>query len=339
MRIAVIGGTFDPIHMGHLAMAKHVLRHHLVDEVWFMVAQETPLKERKISSFHDRAAMCERAVRPYRHMKVCTLEQELPGMSYTIRTVKELKKRWPAHTFVWLIGGDQAAQLDKWKDIEQLVNEIQFFVFPRNQETITCSYPYTAMQMQLMDVSSSDIRQGYKRWMLPKAVQWYIAKHYLYIEEAIAARMSEKRYNHSKSVAQLCVQLAKAHHVDVQKAYAAGILHDICKEWSKDRSLPYMRKLFPKYLEEAVAIWHGYVGSAYIKHALAIYDKEILQAIFHHVKGSKVSSLAMIVFISDKLDPSRGYDSSASIAICMKHLKHGYEVVKQEQLAYLKKEK
>lgn len=338
MRIALIGGSFDPIHNGHLAMARYVLSKHLVQQVWFIVSYVTPLKNRKLTSFYHRCAMVEAAIAYDNRMKVCTIEEQRKGTSYTIDTVRELKRCYPKESFLWLLGNDQAAQLDAWKEIDALSKEIEFYVFPRNQETIQCAYPHQKMDMELMDVSSSEIRNGHKLWQLPKAVAHYICAHALYVETFAKANMSERRFLHSQSVANLCVALAKAHHIDVTKAYCAGMLHDICKEWSKERLHDYLAYLDPEKLREAAPIWHGYAGAYYISKTYGIHDHEITQAIYHHVKGSMVSALAMIVYISDKLDPSRGYDSSATIALCKKDLLAGYQEVMVQQHMYRKQE-
>lgn len=339
MRIAIIGGSFDPIHLGHLAMARYVLSHHLVDQVWFMVAYLTPLKNRKLTSFDQRVALVEAAIQYDKRMKVCTLEAQRQGTSYTIDTVDILKQRYPNHRFVWLIGNDQAKQLGEWKDIDRLSKEIEFYVFPRDEEHIVCHYPYVKMNMKLMDVSSSEIREGKKRWCLPSVVQQKISESYLYVDSIAASRLSEYRFHHCESVAALCVELANAHHVNVQKAYCAGMLHDICKEWGKDRLQRYLMPLESIVLKEPAQIWHGYAGAYVVSKMLGIHDREITQAIYHHVKGSTCSPLAMIVYISDKLDPSRGYDSSATIALCKQDLMAGYQEVMRQQMAYLKKEK
>lgn len=339
MRIAIIGGSFDPVHLGHIAMARHVLSKHLVDEVWFMVAYVPPLKDRALTEFETRAAMVEKAIRYDRHMKVCTLEQNRKGTSYTIDTVLELKRSYPNHHFVWLIGNDQAKQLSSWKDIDALSKEIEFYVFPRNDEVITCDYPHMPMDMKLIDVSSSEIRQGRKWYYLPKTVKQSIQINGLYIEEIAKAHMSERRFLHSQSVANLCVELARCHKISIQKAYCAGILHDLCKEWGKDRLFQYLTYLDPDTLQEPAPIWHGYAGAYYIKQAYGIHDHDITNAIYHHVKGSMCSKLAMILYVSDKLDPSRGYDSSKTIALCKQDLIQGYETVKFQQECYLQKEK
>ena len=193
MRIAVLGGAFDPIHNGHLQIAKQALKQLRVDEVWFMPSAATPLKQTQAASFSDRAAMVALAIRPYRHMKLCTLEHELEGISYTIRTVKELKKRYPKHSFCWLIGDDQARQFDRWKDSEDLKQQLPFYVFSREQHTEQLPAGLQRVVMQLIPVSSSEIRKGHKLYQVPEAVRAYMGLHALYLESMVKEQMNEHR--------------------------------------------------------------------------------------------------------------------------------------------------
>lgn len=339
MKIAIIGGSFDPIHGGHLAMARYVLHHHLAQAVWFMVTNQTPLKDRTLTDAALRIEMLQAAIQYDKRFHLCLLEQQRSGLSYTIDTVKKLRQQYPQHTFVWMIGNDQAQQLSAWKEIDLLSKWIEFYVFPRNEEQISCSYPHREMHMNLLNVSSSEIRQGQRLWLVPKAVRRIMAKEYLYLDSFVQARMSERRFAHSKSVAQLCAALAKCHQVSEKQAYCAGILHDVCKEWDKERLYRYLKPLDEKRLTEPAAIWHGYAAAYYVSKCFGIHDAEILQAIYHHVKGSNQSKLSMILYVSDKLDPTRGYDSQPTIAVCKQNLAAGYALVLQQQAAYLKKEK
>ena len=339
MKIAIIGGSFDPIHNGHLAMARHVLRHHLAAQVWFMLSKQTPLKDRVLTSFAIRAQMVKRAIAHDKRMRLCTLEQEREGLSYSVDTVRECKRRWPMHEFVWLLGNDQASQLHQWKDIDDLSEMIEFYVFPRNQETIECAYPHREMKMDLLDISSSEIRNGEKLWCLPKSVHHVMMEHALYTESIVHAHMREKRFLHSQSVAKLCVELARFHGVDEKHAYLAGMYHDLCKEWDTKRLTDWLAAMEPQRLQEPPAIWHGYVAAYYIAKAIGITNREIRNAIYHHVTGSGHTKLAMILFISDKLDPLRGYDTTKTLALCKQDLRQGFVQVKNEQRQYLKKER
>ena len=100
-----------------------------------------------------------------------------------------------------------------------------------------------------------------------------------------------------------------------------------------------MQTQFPQYLDEAPAIWHGYLGADTVKRHYRLNDKKILNAIYHHVKGDSTDPLAMILYMADKLDPLRDYDSSQEIALAEENLHKAYELVHAQQQAYLKKEK
>ena len=192
--------------------------------------------------------------------------------------------------------------------------------------------------MQLIPVSSSEIRKGHKLYQVPEAVRAYMGLHALYLESMVKEQMNEHRYLHSQSVAQLCVELAQAHGLDTRAAYIMGIAHDVCKQLPYEKAKAWMRAHMPDHLEEAAAIWHGYIGADYVNKVFHIRDRRILQAIYHHVKGRNRTDYDRILFIADKLDPSRGYDSGREIEISRKSLREGYRVVKQQQEAYLRKE-
>ena len=124
LRIGLLGGSFDPIHKGHLELAKAILKNGC-HEVWFIPCQSSPLKQRTLSSFEDRVNMIKWAIKPFKKMKVCTIEKDLPVPSYTVNTLRELTKKYD-HEFIFYIGYDQANQLHKWKDIDECVKMAEF---------------------------------------------------------------------------------------------------------------------------------------------------------------------------------------------------------------------
>lgn len=337
MHIALFGGSFDPIHKGHLQIAKEALKQLPICAVWFMPSKDTPLKQRKLSSFYDRCEMIKRAIHPYRHMHLCTIENERNDISYTIDTILLLKKRYPNITFSLLIGDDQAKQFHLWKQAERIKKEVKIYVFSR-EENMQLAEGLHRIKMPLISVSSTQIRQGKQLSMISKSVHRYIGKKGLYLEEMLRNRMNEQRYLHSCSVAKLCMEIAKAHQLDVHKAYVMGMAHDICKQLPYTDAKKMMQYLYPNKLNEAPAIWHGYLGTYYIKHILGIDDKKISQAIYHHVKGDGCGVYDKILFVADKLDPRRGYPVKEEIALCKQDLHAGFQLVKQQQLLFLEKQ-
>ncbi|MDD6467750.1 MAG: bis(5'-nucleosyl)-tetraphosphatase (symmetrical) YqeK [Erysipelotrichaceae bacterium] len=169
-------------------------------------------------------------------------------------------------------------------------------------------------------------------------VRQYMMEHDVYIEQIAQSLVTEKRWVHVKSMTQLAIELAQCHQVSTYDAKVAGLFHDATKRWTVEDSLSWMRFCAPNRIMEANAIHHQYTGAAFCKRVLKIRNQKVIQAILHHVKGDDPNSLSQILYLADKLDPSRDYDSSKEIDLCKKDLKAGMAVVKQQQLAYLRKE-
>jgi nicotinate-nucleotide adenylyltransferase len=336
MKIAILGGTFDPIHAGHMQMAFTALNTLGADKVWLMPAGKTPLKERKLTSKKDRLAMCKLAAANYENIEVCTLELERKGKSYTIDTLIELKKRYPEHEFIWLIGNDQLQQFDSWKGADQLVELARFVCFDRDGKMDESIYDIECIKMDPVPVSSTQIRQGKKLEYLEKNVLDYIYKNRLYIYDFVSSRMNERRYLHSLSVASLCQSFACSNGYDENKAYLIGLFHDVAKAMDINKQKEWIEQNAPQYISDAPACWHGPVGAGVVRDEFLIEDETIYNAIYHHVHGSSKDPYAMMVFAADKLDPLRGYDSAKSIEACLLNIESGFEKVYQENRAYLK---
>ncbi len=338
MKVALLGGSFDPVHYGHLQMAKEAMKVLKVDEVWFIPAKKTPLKDRTLSLDEDRVAMLKRALSAYPHFKINTLEMQREGTSYTVDTLQSLCEQYPSYTFYWLIGNDQLEQFDLWKDPKRLVQLANFVCFDRDGKLVETKYPIQRFHMDPMPVSSSDIRKGNKLNYLDPEVLDYIYQHRLYVKDFIKERVNPKRYSHSVSVAYLCEEFAKAHGLDTQKAFYIGLFHDVAKNLSKEIMEPWMDCICPENKKYPVAVWHGFVGSEIVKRIFYIQDWQICNAIYHHVLGTSQDPYAMIIFCADKLDPLRGYPVKDSIELVKEDLTKGFEMVQEENRRYLNRE-
>ncbi len=331
MRIAVLGGSFDPIHEGHLMMAKEVLKRKIADQIWFMPARQNPLKERKIKDFSVRCKMISLAIAPYRRMKLCTLENDLPVPSYTITTVKELKRKYPEHEFLWIIGEDQVKQLDLWKDIDELKQMIQFVAFDRGG---LCHDKNNLIWIHGFDhpASSTKVRQGQFEY-LPKSVLRFVVEEGLYFDQVLKHHVSQFRYDHSAAVAEVAVHLARIHHVNEKKAYVAAMMHDVCKEMDKDTMREWMNVCFPQFLNMPEPVWHGWLGYEKLKR-MGIYDQDILSAVYHHVLGDSHKTLDQIIYVADKSNSLRRHDVSEEIKTAEKDLSKAIQLI---QINYQKR--
>jgi len=192
VKIGIMGGTFDPIHMGHLLAAEAARDSHALDEIWFMPSHVPPHKPSAGATGQQRLEMTELAVKQATQYEVLGIEMELGGVSYTIDTMRELWRRFPEHEFYFIIGADMVNYLPKWEEIEELASKMTFIGVGRPGFQLHLDDLPDALQgrvllaeMPLVDISSTAIRRrlakGHSvRFMIPDAVHQYIVRSGLY---------------------------------------------------------------------------------------------------------------------------------------------------------------
>ena len=336
-KIACFGGSFNPPHLGHLTIALTVLRQERFDEVWFIPTVSTPLKDQALVHFEHRVNMIERLIKPYRKLKICTIESQLGQPNYTINTVKALQDSYPQHEFTWIIGSDQANQFARWKDAEELLKRIEFLVVVRDQSDVIRSDMRFIRIKGIRHLSSTNVRHG-KLSDTSKDVLSYIFDHELYLESIAQSFVSEKRWIHVKQVEKLALELGEAHHLNPHQIKLAALFHDCTKLWHKETHQRWLSFVNPDYASAPSPIWHQKTGAAFVKRVMNIQDKTIISAIANHVTGQKGHPITQILFIADKCEPSRDYDASEELALAKIDLDKAAALVSLRQAEYLKKE-
>ncbi|RAV01680.1 nicotinate-nucleotide adenylyltransferase [Paenibacillus sp. YN15] len=193
MRIGIMGGTFDPIHVGHLLAAELAREAEQLDEVWFMPAFVPPHKQNgAVAGPEDRLAMARLAVEGNPHFKVTDIEIAKQDTSYTIDTVELLTGRYPADSFCFIIGADMVMYLPHWRRIEDIVRRIRFVGLARPGYTLALEElpevirsRVTLAAMPLVELSSTEIRRRLGsgetvRYMVPEPVRLYMEGKGLY---------------------------------------------------------------------------------------------------------------------------------------------------------------
>ncbi|WP_019120015.1 nicotinate-nucleotide adenylyltransferase [Brevibacillus massiliensis] len=188
-RIGILGGTFDPIHNGHLLAAEQAREQVGLDEVWFMPAYIPPHKEHKgIAEARHRLRMTELATADHPAFRVTDIECRRSGPSYSIDTMRELTRTYPDVQFFFIIGGDMVEMLPSWHMIEELVSLVRFVGLARPRadydEAALARY-VTFVDMPAWDLSSTLIREKVRagrslRYLVPAAVTDYIKEQGLY---------------------------------------------------------------------------------------------------------------------------------------------------------------
>ena len=196
MNIALLFGSFNPVHNGHLAMAHAALQSNKCDEVWFVVSPHNPLKSLDtLASANDRAHMVSLALQNESKIKICTIEFDMPTPSYTIHTIRKLKEEYPSFNFHILCGTDVVNQLSAWYKYEELIQSVTFLVCSRETDQEISSnewikkFPqqFEFIAFQLLAVSSSSIRENLPHSINSKVISEdvieYIITHKLYLSE------------------------------------------------------------------------------------------------------------------------------------------------------------
>ena len=155
-----------------------------------------------------------------------------------------------------------------------------------------------------------------------------------YLNEVVHAQCSPHRAAHSISVAEVCRDLAKANGVDELLAWRTGMLHDITKRMNDDEGRKILAVYEPDKLTQNVKIWHSYTAVYWLKKEMGLYDPRILFAIHCHTVGHGKTKLDWILYVADKCEPTRGYDSSRELAMARKNLKAAAQLVYEEAESY-----
>jgi nicotinate-nucleotide adenylyltransferase len=188
-QIGIMGGTFDPIHCGHLLAAEQAREQMQLDEIWFMPARVPPHKERAgISAQEHRLRMVQLAVADHPAFRVTEVELLRDGPSYTYDTMCQLMAQFPEHRFSFIVGGDMVEMLPKWYRFEELVRMVRFIGLGRpgaNYDEAAASSYVTFVEMPAWELSSTLIRQKAAagkslRYLVPAAVEHYIREQRLY---------------------------------------------------------------------------------------------------------------------------------------------------------------
>ena len=177
------------------------------------------------------------------------------------------------------------------------------------------------------------VREGAFRKAAP-GIRAALAEGMDYLETIVDARCKPKRALHSRSVAKLCGRLAEIHGIDPDKAWKTGMLHDLTKAWSEEEGRALLEWYAPEIVPMAPAVYHSYTCPVFLKTVMGIEDREILQAIRQHTLGDCTGKLSKILYIADKIEPTRGYDVSKETELAEKDLDAAFRLVYMEAEQY-----
>lgn len=170
---------------------------------------------------------------------------------------------------------------------------------------------------------------------IPDVVAHYAIDNCLYIDGVMHRLVSEKRYRHVQSVANIASEIAEHYGLNVYHAKVAGYLHDLTKEYPKEEQKRLIMIYFPTYADRSPKIFHQYTAGIVAKTRFKINDSNIIDAISNHVNGTDSKLLSRIIFCCDKIDDTRGFDNAYLKQLCIDDMDQAYLIIRNKQIEHL----
>ncbi len=340
-RCGLFGGTFDPIHNGHMALVRTLKEQLALDEMVLMPTAQPPHKlKSEMAPAEDRLAMCRLAAADCPGVTVSQLEIARGGASFTADTLDALRRQYPDTEWYLCMGADMFLSVETWRRFADIAAAAVLCTVPRSDgdraRLLTHAARLEALgarcvvaDMAKVDVSSTELRRRVHAGeplgdLCPAAVADYIAAHRLYltgdtalptdeqIVEIIRGRLKPGRFAHSLAVAEEAERLARHYGADPAKARTAGLLHDIMKNTDPKEQLQIFSKfgiLLTDVEAHSQKLWHAISGAVFAERVLGFTDREILDAVRYHTTArAEMSPLEQVLYLADFTSADRDYE-------------------------------
>ena len=343
-RIGILGGSFDPVHTGHVNLAKDALVQAELDQVLLIPARLQPFKQNRTpASGEDRMEMLRLALEDEPAIAPDSYELEQEGVSYTYLTLRAMQERFgPDAKLYFITGADSVLMLESWMNSEELLTRYSYIAGSRpgyrDEELEQCvehlheAYGTEILQIhnQLFDISATEIREKLAAGesvdgLIPEKVAEYIRVRGLYRDRGdqplqelqtrglayIRENLKHSRYEHTMRVRDEAIKLARRFGADAAKAETAAIYHDMAKNLPQDKMDELVKELGldEKYLGNP-NLAHSKLSACLMRRDFGITDTDLLNAVAYHTTGrAGMSLLEKIVFLADAIEPGRNYPS------------------------------
>ncbi|MDR2417643.1 MAG: nicotinate (nicotinamide) nucleotide adenylyltransferase [Treponema sp.] len=339
MKLAILGGSFNPVHVGHLYLADTVLAAYDYDRVILVPTYQSPFKLcAEGASPAERMDMLVASIAGDSRLVIDDCELRRKGISYTADTIADIVRRYrPTGKPALVLGDDLAQDFHKWRRADDIVKSADIIIAQRHLSTdMPFPYPYTQLHNEVINISSAEVRErihnnGNWRYLVPHGARVIIEDRGLYrfplrafedspslallvrVEEAARSLTSQSRFTHSRAVALLCSDLCRRFGLDPRKGYLAGISHDMCKSLPEQALIAMAKRDgngISKLEQKKPSLLHARAAAVLLVErfgALPVaFPEDVLEAVRLHIGGGMgMGGLAKILFIADKIEVTR----------------------------------
>jgi nicotinate-nucleotide adenylyltransferase len=372
MKLAILGGSFNPVHIGHLFLADTALAALGYDRIILVPAHTSPFKPGALSaSPKDRLDMLIASIPADSRLTIDDCEIRREGVSFTIDTLKDIIERYrPEGKPGLILGDDLAGDFYKWRSAGEIAALADIIIAHRlSAENIPFPYPYKQLDNEILELSSGNLRDRIAKgqawaYLVPQGAQFIIRDRGLYglqqsgpensggigaeliagVEAMARSMLSPARFLHSRNVALLARDLCRQFGLDLSAGYLAGIAHDMCKSFSEEDLLRLAKRdgrPVSQLEKKKPSLLHARAGAELLKERFGVDNREVLDAIrLHTLADTEMGPLAKAVFIADKIEITRqGVDASLRDIAAFPSLEALFAVVLDNNVAYLRSRK
>jgi nicotinate-nucleotide adenylyltransferase len=340
LRLGIFGGSFNPVHLGHISLAEKALSALKLDRVVFIPAYRSPFKldanGMEISA-KDRIDMLNASIAGDSRFTVDNCEIRREGVSYTVNTLEDIIGRYlPEGKPALIIGDDLAADFPKWRESEKILKLADIAIGRRiNLDADKYPFPHIIIENEVMSISSQELRQRINEggdWqpLIPSGAAVIIENRQLYgfsgsarentvpdsiilrIEKSAREALSTERFLHSRNTAIHASDLCRRFGLDPMNGYLAGIAHDLAKQLDNKQLLKIVKSAGIKISDlekDKPNLLHGKAAAVLLRECFYIHNEDVLEAVAFHTSGSEnMGPLAKVVYIADKTEASRNID-------------------------------
>jgi len=341
LKLGILGGSFAPVHNGHIFLAEKALSVLNLDRVVFVPAYRSPFKldaEGMEVSAKDRIDMLAASIVGDNRFAIDNCEIRRGGVSYTIDTLEDIIARYlPTGKPALIIGDDLAQDFPKWRDSDKILQLADIVIAHRiHSQAVNYPFAHKVIENEIINASSHEIRRrinegGYWRSLVPPGAVAIIKSRKLYgytgksrpehphetiihrVETEARETLSTERFLHSRQTALQAYDLCRRFgFVAPMDGYLAGIAHDLAKQWDNKRMLKMVKSAPMKIsaIERGKPnLLHGKAAAVLLRKRFSIHNKDVLEAVAVHTSGSEnMCELAKVVYIADKTEASRNID-------------------------------
>ena len=309
-KLIIFGGSFDPIHKGHLKIALKAFNKIKADKLFFVPCSQNHPTNKSISASNEqRMDMIKLCIKKYPQFEICDYEiNNTNETSYTINTIRYIKNNYSNYDLYLLIGYDQLINFTSWKDYKEILEYCKLICHIRKfekQQDVNVDFKYIKIGYFNIKTSSSDLKVYPNKKYLDSKVIKYINDNGLYAVDRLKLVMSDYRLQHCIDVANIAKNLAISHKLYplINRAYVAGIYHDYAKDYKKEEQIKIAHHKLKYFDYPSWKVLHANVGAYEIEKKFFVDDYQVLTAIKNHTIPNDFSTLTKLIYIADKIAP------------------------------------